>query len=214
VTFPLKGIPASGDTQYNNSLFTTPTLSNGPHNLTVTHGGDINHAPLAVKGFYVTNTTPTSSSSPSPTDTSSPKPPSTSPTRVAQGATKAIAGGVGAAVFLLVVLAAVWLWHKRRQRQRRSMQDTSFNAYLPASSSSVQLSSASSESGYIARAGKRSASRTRETSERWPSLPRIKGANMTSLPVQVLRHEDSGLRLESASMPPEIVEIPPRYTPV
>jgi hypothetical protein len=46
VTFQLTG---QSGAQYNQVIFTTPGLPNGPHNLTVTHGGDINHTPLSVK---------------------------------------------------------------------------------------------------------------------------------------------------------------------
>ncbi|KAJ7927621.1 hypothetical protein B0H13DRAFT_2312255 [Mycena leptocephala] len=35
-----------GGAPYNNHIFTTPRLPDGLHNLTITHGGDINHTPL------------------------------------------------------------------------------------------------------------------------------------------------------------------------
>ncbi|KAJ7842065.1 hypothetical protein B0H13DRAFT_1731810 [Mycena leptocephala] len=56
VNFTLGGLNSS-TTSYNNILFTTPTISNEPHNLVVTYGGDGHHTPLVVQKFYVTNTT-------------------------------------------------------------------------------------------------------------------------------------------------------------
>ncbi|KAJ7346237.1 hypothetical protein DFH08DRAFT_781072 [Mycena albidolilacea] len=208
VTFQLTG---QSGAQYNQVIFTTPGLPDGPHNLTVTHGGDINHTPLSVKYFFVTNTTTVAStaSSLSSTGTSVYRPTSTvlvSPHR-AENISSAIdiVGGVGGGVFLLAVQGAIYVWYRRRQR-RATGEASMFSPYPMSGSDTarpfVQLS------GYFARTRKRGFGATGE-------VPRPSRAKRASPLVRTVRHEDSGLRLEDgAQRIPEIVELPPGYTPL
>ncbi|KAJ6596337.1 hypothetical protein DFH09DRAFT_1072377 [Mycena vulgaris] len=128
VSFTLKGLSsANSPTNYNVILFTTPTLSDGPHNLVVTHGGNSNHTPLVVQGFYVTNTTvlPSSSnSSPNSLPGSSQTPVVTTSKHSPAGA---IAGGVIGALILLALIAVFVLWY--RKRRRRATEATSADPY-------------------------------------------------------------------------------------
>ncbi|KAJ7184018.1 hypothetical protein B0H12DRAFT_1040471 [Mycena haematopus] len=76
VNFTLNGLDSpQSATEYFVTLFTTPTIPSAPHNLVITYGGDSQHTPLVIQGFYVTNTTSaSSSSSPSSSPSLSPNP--------------------------------------------------------------------------------------------------------------------------------------------
>ncbi|KAJ6580521.1 hypothetical protein DFH09DRAFT_1029835 [Mycena vulgaris] len=207
VTFPLKGLaPGTTSTQLNNILFTTPTLPDGPHNLTVIHGGDINHTPLVVKQFYVTNTTYLVSSVVSSQGPSAATQSATTPTGTGLKHPNAglIAGGVVAGVLMLALLAAVYFWLLKRKR--RDTAEFSASVYPV-----VMVDGAQSTNG-TSRWNKGSGvlpSSVMDTSQ--PS--RRKGAPP---PLDlVLQHEDSGVRIdsgESSAAAPAVVELPPGYS--
>ncbi|KAF8181448.1 hypothetical protein K438DRAFT_1841153 [Mycena galopus ATCC 62051] len=75
----------------------------------------------------------------------------------------------------------------------------------------AQLSSAGVMTGHFTQTCKRGLGATEEV----PRPSRVKGGNTASPPVRTVRHEDSGLRLEDgARRAPEILELPPGYTPL
>ncbi|KAJ7054253.1 hypothetical protein C8F01DRAFT_1259996 [Mycena amicta] len=120
VNFTLRGL-SDGNTQYNVILFTTPTLDSAVHNLVVTYGGDSQHTPLVLQGFYVTNTTETlslasSNSSASASSSNSAPSSSLSSTPSKSAPVGAIVGGVIAGFFTLVVLAIVACFFQRKRR--------------------------------------------------------------------------------------------------
>ncbi|KAJ7439767.1 hypothetical protein FB451DRAFT_1445446, partial [Mycena latifolia] len=214
VTFPLKGLPnarAQSSTQYNSLLFTTPTLPNGPHNLTVTHGGDVDRTPLVVKWFYVTNTTSESLIS-HITPTPGPK-------------TGAIAGGVVGSLILLAFLAALFVWLRRKHRRRRASSERYSIAMAEAGVSPFRPGpDAETSTGYYSGTSapwtsKRPGAHTsfaRGAADVITSPARSKGAVLTPAPA-VLQHQDSGVRLNGSStstVAGEVVELPPGYTPI
>ncbi|KAJ7644920.1 hypothetical protein FB45DRAFT_784922 [Roridomyces roridus] len=128
VNFTLAGLDPSpsASTSYNVILFTTPTLPSATHNLVIEYGGDGQHTPLVVQGFYVTNTTsPTLAIASAGSATS----PSASASAIAGKGHAAnggaIAGGVIGALFLLSVLAVIGLWLWRRRQRRGDAQSGS-----------------------------------------------------------------------------------------
>ncbi|KAJ7802224.1 hypothetical protein B0H14DRAFT_3488731 [Mycena olivaceomarginata] len=201
-----------------------------PPNLTVTHGGDIDHTPLAVKYFYVTNTTGMSPVQPSVSfpgpsaATTSPTSPSSSSSR--RSRTGVIAGGVVGGLVLLALLAVLCFW--RRRRKTRDLEAAATNPYPMAMadgapprsllSGGSSETSGTSELGSVPRVYKQMpvapSSAVRGGSDvPWTSFLG-KGVYNTSVPV-VLRHEDSGIRQivpPSAATAPEIVELPPGYS--
>ncbi|KAJ7353426.1 hypothetical protein DFH08DRAFT_856850 [Mycena albidolilacea] len=230
ITFPLHGLPsAQSPTQFNSLFFTTPTLSDGFHSLTVTHDGDIDHTPLAVKYFYVTNTTGMSLVQPS-VSFPGPSAAATSPTSPSSSSrrsrTGVIAGGVVGGLVLLVLLAVLCFW--RRKRKTRDLEEAATNPYSMAMadgapprallSGGFSETSGTSELGSVPRGYKQMpvapSSAVRGGSD-VPGRPSLgKGVYTTSAPV-VLRHEDSGIRQivpPSSATAPEIVELPPGYS--
>lgn len=131
VNFTLEGLgSSSAATNYNVILFTTPNLPSGSHNLVVTYGGDGNHTPLVIQGFYVTNTTTLatsngSSSSTSPSSSASPSAPSVP---VHHSPAGAIAGGVIGGFVALALLVALVFWLGKRRR-RATEDKTAPNPY-------------------------------------------------------------------------------------
>ncbi|KAF7368604.1 hypothetical protein MVEN_00184300 [Mycena venus] len=225
ITFPLYGLSPSNQntTQYNSLFFTTPTLSDGFHSLTVTHGGDIDHTPLAVNYFYVTNTTGTSlvqTSAPSPTSSSN------SNTLPRRSRTGIIAGGAIGGLVLLALLAVLCFW--RRKRKTRDVEEAATNPYPMVMADGVPprtlLSGGSSKTGGTSEL--RSApqvykqvpvapsSAVRGVSELLGRPYLSKDVYQTSAPV-ILQHEDSGIRQiapPSSATASEIVELPPGYS--
>jgi hypothetical protein len=193
VTFPLKALPsADSSTQFNNIIFTTPQLADGLHNLTVIYDGDIDHTPLVVKQFYVTNTTQSQGSA-SPTDLNIPG---------RRSNTAAIAGGVIAGALTLALLVGVYFWRARRRR-RDTNEIAAIVAYpVPMVDATRRYGSSGASS---------SAQRnTRPSNAGLP--PRRKGVPVAPDPV-VLQHEDSGVRMNSVvPSAPVVVEIPPGYS--
>ncbi|KAK6977478.1 hypothetical protein R3P38DRAFT_3472327 [Favolaschia claudopus] len=125
VNFTLPGLSPSEDTtQYFASLFTMPTISSGPHDLLITYGGDGQHTPLMIGGFYVTNTNQTSADpftfSSSSASSSASASPSTSPSSHHSTSAGAIAGGVIGGVIALFLLAAAAFFCQRRRHQNTS----------------------------------------------------------------------------------------------
>ncbi|KAJ7652100.1 hypothetical protein DFH06DRAFT_541391 [Mycena polygramma] len=117
ITFELGGISANMATAYYQPLFTTPSLSNGPHNLVLTYGGDAAHIPLVVMGFVVTSnngTVPSTSSASSPTSSSASL---KAPSR--HSSTAAIAGGVVGGLVLLALAAGLAFWLRKRNRPQQ-----------------------------------------------------------------------------------------------
>ncbi|KAG6845575.1 hypothetical protein H0H87_007254 [Tephrocybe sp. NHM501043] len=71
-SFDLVGHPATdGTSRYNQIFFTTPKLSPGSHNLSVTYNGNSQLTPLTLDYIYLTTSTSTSSSGPATTSPSS-----------------------------------------------------------------------------------------------------------------------------------------------
>ncbi|KAJ7236837.1 hypothetical protein C8J57DRAFT_1144565 [Mycena rebaudengoi] len=233
VTFPLKGRPDK-NTQFNTVLFTTPELLDGPHILTVTHGGDSDQTPLVVKGFYVTNTSTTTLASAAPEI-----PPPQSKTDASPRSTNVnaiIAGSVAGGLLLLGVLAALYMLYRKRQRRRTLEEGTPYRMAMPGGASPVVIARpprTSSANTIAAKSGRTLSNVQSGTSSgmraltrlqnipvdseqpAWP--PQVKGTYnpaLTAAQVQVVRHEDSGLRLDSLGRPPEIVELPPGYTAI
>ncbi|KAJ7687593.1 hypothetical protein B0H17DRAFT_1069637 [Mycena rosella] len=128
-SFALNGLSSPNSaTSYNNIYFQTPTLPSGPHNLVVTHGGDNQHTPLIVEGFYVTSATAlasNSSSSTTPPVTTSDTPSASPPKHSSAGA---IAGGVIGGLILLALVAGLVIWYRRRRGQIKD-EATSANPY-------------------------------------------------------------------------------------
>ncbi|KAJ6594905.1 hypothetical protein B0H19DRAFT_1097066, partial [Mycena capillaripes] len=113
VSFTLQGL-SGDDTEYNVIMFTTPTIPSGPHNLVVQYGGDSDHTPLVVEGFYVTNITTGSPASLPSFPPASASPLSTPTSRSSHAG--AIAGGTMGGLVLLVLLAALAFCYKRSLR--------------------------------------------------------------------------------------------------
>ncbi|KAJ7842800.1 hypothetical protein B0H14DRAFT_1022154 [Mycena olivaceomarginata] len=122
-TVTLAGLPPQGTTTiFNVPMLSVSNLSPTTHNIVITYEGDSGHTPLAVKNFYVTNsTTPvladshfSSASSPSSTPTKTSTPPVVATKHTPVGA---IAGGVVGGLALLALLAGL-LFFLRRRRQR------------------------------------------------------------------------------------------------
>ncbi|KAJ6483999.1 hypothetical protein C8R45DRAFT_294879 [Mycena sanguinolenta] len=124
VNFTLNGLSSpQSATEYFVPLFSTPTIPSAPHNLVITYGGDDQHTPLVIQGFYVTNTTTVSSDSSNPSSSASPS--SNSAKHTSAGA---IAGGVIGGIILLALFAALAFFYSKRRRQRRP-DLTSANPY-------------------------------------------------------------------------------------
>ncbi|KAJ7768958.1 hypothetical protein B0H16DRAFT_1518754 [Mycena metata] len=213
ITFPLNGLAGATDTQFNIPTLTTPTLVAGAHNLTVIYDGDINHTPLAVKQFLVTNTTTSSSSVPASVPFTSPSP--TGPAKSHSSLNKGvIAGAVVAAVLVVALLVGIYFLRIRRRR-RRDMDEMSTSTSYP-----VTIGAAPAGSYYAASSSHSSSKHTRSaTSSDALSVPQLT-AHAKSRPVApptvVLQHEDSGVRRGGPSaeplVTPIVVELPPGYS--
>ncbi|KAJ7020040.1 hypothetical protein C8F04DRAFT_1014661 [Mycena alexandri] len=212
VTFPLTGL-ASGTTttQFNIPVFTTPRLEAGAHNLTIIYDGDIDHTPLAVKQFFVTNTTATSVPASDPLTTQPPteldKP---------SGSNKgAIVGAVVAGVLVLALLVGIYLLRIRRRRRRYTDEmsaATSYPVMIEAGPARTYYAGFSSQSS-----SKHTRSATRSDAPYAPQPARAK-SRPASPPTVILQHEDSGVRQSgpgqsaAALVAPIVVELPPGYS--
>ncbi|KAJ6594904.1 hypothetical protein B0H19DRAFT_1366640 [Mycena capillaripes] len=230
VNFTLRGLSSpQSSTNYNVIMFTTPTLSGGPHNLVIQYGGDNKHTPLVVQNFYVTTTTDPSSSPTSlqslPSFSLSPSPSSVLSKSPDVGA---IAGGVITGLVLLALLVALAFCYKRRRRRRAD--NFSPNPYPMSTTDGEMRPVGAPPNGrpyaysplvprpyptptWTPLASAARSVRTKLACER----PAETQALLTpdSSGVLVVRHEDSGVRLHFTSMPlpgQEIVEIPPGYS--
>ncbi|KAJ7642130.1 hypothetical protein FB45DRAFT_737824 [Roridomyces roridus] len=139
--FILPGLAsATSSTQFNGLFFTTPPLADGFHNVTVVYDGDDEHTPLAVKVWYVTNTTVSdalvqASASGSATLNTTPSSaaqngatPSDSPSRRTN--TGPIVGGIIGAIFLVgVILAVLYVLRWRRSVRVRDQEAVQPTAY-------------------------------------------------------------------------------------
>ncbi|KAK6977479.1 hypothetical protein R3P38DRAFT_2810032 [Favolaschia claudopus] len=157
VNFTLPGLAATeGTTQYFTSLFRTPTIPSGPHNLVITYGGDDQHTPLMIGGFYVTNTSTGTILFPSPTSPSiSTTTPSGSPTPDPSESTKhslhtavgAIAGGVVAGVIVSLLIAIGAVLCQRRRRRKRHIPDPTAATPYPVDEVSRSLAISAGDAG-------------------------------------------------------------------
>ncbi|KAK7001551.1 peroxidase [Favolaschia claudopus] len=143
VNFTLPGLaPTEGTTQYFTSLFRTPTIPSGPHNLVITYGGDDQHTPLMIGGFYVTNTSTGAMLFPSPISispsisTTTPSPsPSQNPSDSAKhslhtASVGAIASLVVAGVIVSLLIAiGIVLCQRRRRRKQHTPDPTAATPY-------------------------------------------------------------------------------------
>ncbi|KAJ7642122.1 hypothetical protein FB45DRAFT_786254 [Roridomyces roridus] len=240
-SFTLPGLAsATSSTNFNRLFFTTPPLADGSHNLTVVYAGDADHTPLAVKIFYVTNTTTPSdslgqsSSIPSGSASTALPAPSSSNTAAAaarkHSSTGAIAGGVtaGVVIILLLLLAALWIRRRRRARNREKAQTTANPFPTPqngrplVSTSGQTLPSSDSSDPWSASqlyGGGAVPSKMYLQPQRVPNPRRSTAPKSLPLVPQrrpvLLQHEDSGARSlggPSSGAEYEIVELPPGYT--
>ncbi|KAJ7082031.1 hypothetical protein B0H15DRAFT_912536 [Mycena belliarum] len=192
VNFTVTNSPQS----YNYILFSTPVLSDGPHNLTITHGGNENLAPLFVHGFYVTSGSSrlesaagTSSLALGPSMSLKASTPTSSnsgiPARERPSAGPIIGALVGG-ILLLVGLGAVAVWLRRRRWR---------GTVTPYSDPVTHFHA-----------------RFRVRDRMKPQVETL----ASPVPV-VLQHEDSGMRRLGAPRSPqipEIVEVPPGYSSI
>ncbi|KAJ6581840.1 hypothetical protein B0H19DRAFT_1116677 [Mycena capillaripes] len=202
MSFPLPGLSSNkAAIQFNQVIFTTPTLPSGPHTLGVKYGGDVNHTPLFLKQLWVTNTTAlatqTTAGPLAPTESSD----GTSGRRSKAGAT---VGGIVAGVLMLILLAIIFLRH--HLRKRRAKEETSSDPY-PMAIANAPRPFASLPIVSSLQAG--SKERSRKGTHATPSGPPL-ARPAVSVPV-FIQSEDSGVRLPLAT-PVEIVEFPPGYT--
>ncbi|KAJ7512968.1 hypothetical protein B0H11DRAFT_2303033, partial [Mycena galericulata] len=119
VNFTLRGLRSpESPTNYHILIFETGTVSDGPHTLVITHGGDNTTTPLPVDYFYVTNTT-SEPLTPTPSLTfsalSSPSSTSLSAERSQNKPVGAITAGIiGALVLVALVALIAVLWNQKR----------------------------------------------------------------------------------------------------
>ncbi|KAJ6581837.1 hypothetical protein B0H19DRAFT_1116675 [Mycena capillaripes] len=203
VSFPLLGLSSNKSTiQFNQVIFTTPTLPSGPHTLGVKYGGNANHTPLFLKQLWVTNTTALATQT-----MAGPSAPAESPNGTSGRRSKAglIVGGIVAGVLMLILLASIFLWHRRRERH--SKEEISSDLYPMAIANAPRpLASLPSISSSQANSKERLAHKGTPATPSRPPLER------PAVSVRVfIQSEDSGVRLPLAT-PVEIVELPPGYS--
>ncbi|KAF7376853.1 hypothetical protein MSAN_00102800 [Mycena sanguinolenta] len=225
VNFTLNGLASpQSTTEYFAPLFTTPAVPSANHSLVITYGGDDQHTPLTVQGFYVTNTsTVAESSSPESSSTPSPSaPPASSSTK--HTSSGAVTGGVVGGIVFLALLAALAFFYSKRRRQRR-LDFTSANPY-PMSMANNDAHVNRQPYRYhpvtdIASQSKRGATIAASSSTgfrtKYPYIERLAPAPQQQSnsvpPAVVLVHEDSGVRLSpERALEPQIVELPPGYS--
>ncbi|KAJ7753542.1 hypothetical protein B0H16DRAFT_1418692 [Mycena metata] len=184
VTGKLNPADGPGPVRFNLLLFTTPALTNGPHTLVITHGGDIDHAPLFVGAFYVTATNA----------------PSSSKRGISAGT---ITGAVvGAVVFLASLLATFYLCRRKRRRRDADAEKPTIEPY----------SSPPAERSSVGKRGVNCVPAT--VPDAVPVRPARKVGVAAITPPTVRQHEDSGARASHSNAPaPIVVELPPNYTP-
>ncbi|TFK31634.1 hypothetical protein BDQ12DRAFT_105831 [Crucibulum laeve] len=123
-TFILNGLPAQSTiTIYNQIFFTSPDLTPGPHNITVTNRGNGSTTPLAIDYLLVTNASMSDTSNHDPSSTGSD--PSQSSTAQSDSGPPigAIVGGVVGGLVLIAILLGLLFFWKRRQRQDDDLTD-------------------------------------------------------------------------------------------
>ncbi|KAJ7643089.1 hypothetical protein DFH06DRAFT_1333876 [Mycena polygramma] len=206
VNFTLSGLPPqTTTTQYNAILFTTPTISGGPHKLVVTYGGDSGYTPLTVGEFFVTNTTSIDTDSAGSSSSALPLP-SKSPALIASSKkvpAGVIAGSIVGAV-MAVVLLALAIYYQRRRRAR-SADQTSTNPYP------MSITDRESLGGAVFSPTRRYLSMKLARENATPVGVGRPTRNADNRPdVLVVRYADSGVRLSPSE--DQIVEVPPGYS--
>ncbi|KAJ7642168.1 hypothetical protein FB45DRAFT_1126504 [Roridomyces roridus] len=154
-SFTIPGLAsASSSTQFNGLFFTTPPLADGFHNVTVVYDGDGEHTPLAVKIWYVTNTTvgntlvQQSSTSASATVLSTASSVAQSQTGVTSSSpsqrtnTGPIVGGIIGGIFLVGVILAVMYVSRRRRSVRARDQEAGQPTAYPRRTTSIPIPAA------------------------------------------------------------------------
>ncbi|PPQ69586.1 hypothetical protein CVT25_000960 [Psilocybe cyanescens] len=125
--FFLPSLQPNQPTQFNQIFFQTPTLSFGPHNMTVVFNGDQSSTPLGLLSLTVQNSS--QDSSPSITSASSPTGPTgsaiinTLSVKVKSTNVPAIVCGVLAAISILCLTAFVYLKYVRRRKRTTRWED-------------------------------------------------------------------------------------------
>ncbi|KAJ7231995.1 hypothetical protein C8J57DRAFT_1480807 [Mycena rebaudengoi] len=120
VTFPLDGLSSKDSaTSYNHLFFQTPTLKPAFHNLVITHDGDQTKTPLVVASFYVTNGTISKTTATSPDSPAS----SAGSPRTTHSSTAAIVGGTIGCLALLVIIAGLAFWCRKRRRRVAELKE-------------------------------------------------------------------------------------------
>ncbi|TFK31633.1 hypothetical protein BDQ12DRAFT_693806, partial [Crucibulum laeve] len=123
-TFILNGLSPQSITIYNQIFFTTPDLTPGPHNITVTNRGSGSTTPLAIDYLLVTNASMPNTSNRDPSSTGSDPSQSSSPAQNNSGAPiGAIVGGVVGGLVLTAVLLGLLFFWRRRRRQDNDLAD-------------------------------------------------------------------------------------------
>ncbi|KAJ7792757.1 hypothetical protein B0H14DRAFT_2394110 [Mycena olivaceomarginata] len=226
VNFTLKTLNSPrSPTNYNKVLLTTPDIPSGPHNIVITYGGDSEHTPLVVGWFLVTSTTSLASNSSSSPSSSFPSPSSSSNTPVPASKITpvgAIAGGVIGGLALLAMLATFGFCYRRRRRRADHEQNPTDPYPITMRNARALALVAGKEQPYRF-SGVTTPSSSRQQKRHDGSMsavsPRTGSSTQTSNAgpeVLVVRHKDSGARLQSVNSfgaRRDIVQLPPAYSP-
>ncbi|KDR71379.1 hypothetical protein GALMADRAFT_144059 [Galerina marginata CBS 339.88] len=230
ISFPLaKPSPSLPDPSFNQIIFQTGKLSLGKHRLEVFYGGNAQSIPLSLEAFIIRNATVVSSS---PNNTFGVGPTDLPPNSAPKMKPKIglVIGGVFGTVIIISVL--LFLLHYRRPRRKPRIEPfkmlnvripfpitvQNLNTSIPVRQLTItEQCSPSNRMSFrpilIQTTGKvvrtdgilETASVTSGSDEDAAPIQNL------SLPVRMIRHEDSGLRLPERE-DDSVVEPPPLYT--
>ncbi|KAF9527584.1 hypothetical protein CPB83DRAFT_815375 [Crepidotus variabilis] len=221
----LTGPPDSSSNLENHQFFEISSLSMGKHKLSVVYNGDSTKAPLTLDYLVVQNGSLPYAPSPPNTDT-----PNTTHDTKHSNHIGPIVGGIFSGIFALgVILGLLFFYYRQRTTQREDdftifplevgLFDVQTNRGISPPSKAEQSDPTSGNHALTLRPQYRISRffKRRQTQRQIEELPPpLTQVNNTILSphVEVVRHQDSGLRaLEDPQSTPEIVEMPPEYTP-